>query len=698
MYRVLWLLVLSVLLLLTACGGDNKDVATELDLDRQGFTAYFDLSAGVLPFPTNLLFSGSVDGTLNIPVADATDISDPKVAMNALDGFSTVAPISTSFSSAIDPSTLTPATVRVFEATLDTFGGALPVGGPINGIVDELTFGVDFVATLSSVDPSGSTLVILPLKPLNPSSHYLVALSDGIKGAAGSDPQTSAHYLIAKSGKSLVDGSGTSQHPSMDDAEAATFESVRQLVNAQEAYLGLAGVDTDSTILSWTFSTQSVGNVLGIVNAVTKASPAPVSALVATGASSPLGAADLYAGTLDIPYYLTAAADNHDATPLGTWWQALNPAFAGDLEKNLTHLNPLPVATSTETIPLLVSIPKATKPGAGWPVVIFQHGITQNRTSMLAVADSLAAAGFAVVAIDMPLHGLTGDETDEDGNPHLVTAFRMPGLERIFDLDLTDNTTGAPGPDGTIDASGTHYINLSSLLTTRDNGRQVVADLFSLKAALETMDYDSGGADFDTANIHFVGHSLGAMVGTGFLSTEPTIKASVLGMPGGGVAKLLDGSASFGPRIAAGLAAKGVAKGTADFESFMGAFQTVIDAADPINYATNVGVGRGVMLYEVLGDTVVPNNVMADAPTGTVPSPLAGTDPLAREMKLEIYDGGNTPPATDLVQLRFISGDHSSILDPTGDPLVTSVMQTAMATFLATDGAVVTVSDASVLE
>lgn len=310
---------------------------------------------------------------------------------------------------------------------------------------------------------------------------------------------------------------------------------------------------------------------------------------------------------------------------------------------------------------------------------------------MLAAADALAAAGFAAVAIDMPLHGLDS------------TSPLYSGIERTFDLDLVNTTTGAPldfaggeAPDGA-DSSGTHFINLSSLLTTRDNVRQAVADLFALKASLTTMDYNGGGVDFDTGNIYFVGHSLGAMVGSVFLALEPEVKDATLGMAGGGIAKLLDGSASFGPRIAAGLGAKGVIKGSADYESFLGAAQTVIDSADPINYAAAVAAGRGVLLFEVLGDQVVPNNVMAAAPAGTVRSPLAGTDPLAAFMGLQVL--GTSTTGTDLkAQLRFVSGDHKSILDPEADSLVTSVMQNAMATFLATDGGQVAVIDETVLE
>src|SRR5580765_654119 len=61
-------------------------------------TSRFDPSNAVVPFPTNLLLQGTTDLTLNIPVANPANYGDPAVAMNALDGFSTIAPWSTTFS------------------------------------------------------------------------------------------------------------------------------------------------------------------------------------------------------------------------------------------------------------------------------------------------------------------------------------------------------------------------------------------------------------------------------------------------------------------------------------------------------------------------------------------------------------------------------------------------------------------------
>ena len=143
---------------------------------------------------------------------------------------------------------------------------------------------------------------------------------------------------------------------------------------------------------------------------------------------------------------------------------------------------------------------------------------------MLGIADAMAQAGYAVVAIDMPMHGVNSS-----------SPFYQSGHERTFDLDLvTQDASGnitAAVPDSVTDSSGSHFINLTNLLNTRDNVRQAVADLFALTAAIPSINPGSG-AIFDGSNIRFVGHSLGAMVGTVFLALEPNVDDAVLAFGG----------------------------------------------------------------------------------------------------------------------------------------------------------------------
>ena len=72
--------------------------------------ALFQPAQGVLPYPTDIWFSGSNDGTLNIP---ANALIPSGAALNALDGYSTNAVIRARFGSAITPASLTASTVRV---------------------------------------------------------------------------------------------------------------------------------------------------------------------------------------------------------------------------------------------------------------------------------------------------------------------------------------------------------------------------------------------------------------------------------------------------------------------------------------------------------------------------------------------------------------------------------------------------------
>src|SRR5690606_35184364 len=101
---------------------------------------------------------------------------------------------------------------------------------------------------------------------------------------------------------------------------------------------------------------------------------------------------------------------------------------------------------------------------------------------------------------------------------------------------------------------------------------------------------------------------------TSFIALDPTVNVATLSVPGGGIANLLNGSPTFGPRIRAGLAAAGVQAGTPDFDRFLGAAQQAIDSVDPINYGM-ASINNAILLHEVIGsddslpDQVIPNSV-----------------------------------------------------------------------------------------
>ena len=650
--------------------------------------AQFDPATGVLPTPNNLLFSGSQDGTLNIPIADPSDPASATLqALNALDGFSTVAPAVATFSAAVDPSTLIAGeTVRVFEVDIENPFLNPSTGTPfaVTGVIDELIGEQDFTVQLQAADPEQRTIEILPLLPLKPKTAYMVVLTDGIRGvnsAAATLPDLT--YIFARyRPHALIDRQGRSQFTRLTDAQAQALEPIRKIVVSQEQAAAAVGLRKGNIVLSWSFMTQSIDDALQAIRATLTPQTFNLSPLgIDTSATLGLGLANILAGALQVPYYLEAPT-LVPTVILSSQWRAAN-----DLE--VTRYTPQAVATQTLSIPVLATFPSPasghTQPTAGWPVVIFQHGITQNRSNLLAIADALAAAGYAAVAIDLPLHGIT-----DTSNP-----FYNAAMERTFNLDLVNNETRAPGPDGSIDPSGIHFLNLTSLLTSRDNLRQGAADLLHLNASLGQADSDGDGqADFDLGRVGFVGHSLGGMVGSLLLGVdEAGIGPASLGMPGGGIPKLLENSASFGPFIQAGLAAVGLQADTPEYEALFRAAQQVLDSGDAINYAQAAADHHPIHLVEIIGpppDQTIPNRVDG--------APLSGTEPLIQAMGLASAGTSQRDENGLRVAVRFLAGGHSSLLNPEPAPEVTIEIQQQIAAFIASEGVFLPIENSAIVQ
>jgi Dienelactone hydrolase and related enzymes len=656
---------LLFLLVLSACTSDNG--ATD-------FVAFFNPS-GQVPFPNNVLFDGSTDGTLNI-----ADPPDP--ALNSLDGFSTVARLTARFSQPVDESTLTGGTtVRIFEVDIVnpflTPNPATPFA--VSGVVAELAPTIDYEVKLNSLDFIRRTVEILPMRPLKPKTGYLVVMTDGIKSITGTHASPSEAYRNAR-----------------DDQATA----LGRQVTSQEDTAAAQGINKENIVLTWTFLTQSIDDVLVQVrNATTPQIGGIISTLLTTTVVGGQGLADIYIGTLQIPYYLNNAppAPNppleRSTLPLQGFWADGN----GNI---VTRYNPIPVFTQTRTIPLLLTVPNLLpQPASGWPVVIFQHGSFRNRLDLLAIADALASAGFVGVAIDLPLHGVT-DTTQ-------APFFDEPN-ERTFNLDLVNNITLQSPPDDMIDTppaisgnpSGFWFFNVASVLTSRDNVRQAVSDLFHLTAMLKANTLNTSGIQLDTRNIRFVGHSLGTIVGTDFLALEGGVSAATLANPGGGILQLLANSPNLSPLLnILILRDLGFVVGTPKYEDFIWAAQAVIDAADSINYAqaaANPITGHPIHVIEVLGDQTIPNSVSG--------APLSGGEPLARIMNLAPIDMTTFDPAGIHGIVRFTAGIHGSFIDPLSGPAVTREMQSEMASFMGSDvqgvspGTLIQIADPSVVQ
>lgn len=651
-------------LVLGGCSGSSDNIGPTNTQSGNGnpatqpgvgaFRASFVPLSGVLPYPTDLYFNGSTDGTLNIP---ATPFLPNAARVNALDGYSTVATATARFSAPINPASISGTTVRMIEVTVDNATKATI------GVRGVRVYGTDYTARVATtVDSGGSTLEIVPLRPLTPSTGatnvgYLIILTNGLLSTTGDAATPDNDYTAIKNAL-----------PTCAAITNASLNGICQLTGAHLQIAGAVGVPAANVVLSFSFSTQATRDTLNI--AANLAQPTAIAAQFSgldLSAVSPLlpPIANIYVGTLAIPYYHDAAA------PLtGSWRGAPFTAVPGAATTtHLSRFNPVPVVLSNRTIPLFVTVPNVasgqSKPVAGWPVVIFQHGLRGNRSQSAAIAAAYAAQGFVVAAIDIPLHGIT-DTT---------SPLYQGANERTFNLDLVNNATGAPGPDGIIDGSGTHIINLTSLLTSRDNLRQAAVDIVQLAESLPALDLDGDTvADIDGSRIHFSGISLGGIVGTVANALPIATQSAYLNVPGGGIANLLRESPALSPSVNAGLAAAGLQQGTTLYEQFFRDAQTIIDSGDPLNYVATAFAARPLLVTQVVNDVVVPNSA------------------TQRLINAAAFIKANAPGPTAVAAgsgrwVHFLSGSHGSLLDPTSSFAVTTEMQTHAASFVVNGGA-----------
>jgi hypothetical protein len=656
------------------------------DPDAAFKALYFTNSAAGAPYqpwPSDLLFSGTTDGTVNIPAA-LVPPAGPALgtALNTLDGFSTTAYTSTNFSEAIDPASITASTVRVIELNMaapNTPSSTAPVSRV-------LAFGTDFKAEVSpDLDSHGKILRITPLKPFRYSKGakgygYLCVVTNGLKSTSGKAAAPDDLYAASKAAASCS---------SLPTAQ----QGICGVVKWQLTVAGAVGVNANDVAVSWNYTTQSVDDTFEALAATV--GPQTIAVQLVPGAKSPLGAADLFVGTVQVPYYSKVPANVNDRSILSSFWVSATPPPAALFPNAtaphfLTRYNPVPVAQGgIRTIPVVGSVPNqaatgCTKPASGWPVVIVMHGLQRNRTDALAVSDSYASKCYVVAAIDQALHGIT-DTT----NP-----FYQAANERTFNVDLINNTTNASTPDGKIDPSGIHGLSafISNPLVARDSLRQSEADLgVFAKSIASRLDLNGDGVqDADANRIHFAGLSLGAIVGIAHAKFAPGVKSAAVAAPGGVLTVNALRSPAFTSVFIPALAASNslFVPNSTFYNNFYRDVQTLIDPADPINHICECSQQQPMVLFQVKGDQVVINES----------TQLLVTAGDLRQIKTV---GANPLSTKEAVWVNFIKGSHGTFFDPTTSAAATVEMQKqAVGLAVSTDAGTpaVVISDKTVVE
>jgi len=619
------LLSLSVAAALAGCGGGEtlEDVKNDSVTVIPKATVKFDPANGVISVPNDLLMSGTLDGTLNIPgelndenvSISRAEYADPQLALGALDGWSTQVPfkIDLTFPPGIsldETSAASPGSVRIFEVIMgasltDAECSQAPAGTACK-LVGELTFGVDFVT-----QGSGDAVAIIPLKPFKAGSSYINVLTTGLKDSEGRSIEPSSTYATVKQEAPLVT-------PSQLALQGA--------VNSYENVVVSSGdITKDDIIYSAAMTMQSAGAVLGTIKKVLAASlteptiPTPALQIptqpmqnvqdifedLGRAVPNVFQAAQYQKGSIQLPMYLGTPKGKEISDLNDTYWQGMcdnavaimgYKAQAGeafptdpisvndatcaalsdgqlrdlglDSTRHLTKYNVIPKMQSMATVPVQI-----TKPIL--PVV------NAYRTGLgLEPFTAMPAGGWPVVIMQ---HGIT---TQKESMLTLTAQLSLQGFatvaidhprhgERGVDVDVDGNDDfNATSGKGSV----LSYMNLNSLLVARDSLRQSSADLLGLRLGLRF----SGDSSLSYTDVSYIGHSLGSIVAPAFIAqansplndqVDPLFKVNAVALAsgGGGIASFLLESAAFGPFIQGSVLAKAGTAEADEFNAFLNA-------------------------------------------------------------------------------------------------------------------------------
>ncbi|MCY9824759.1 VolA/Pla-1 family phospholipase [Vibrio chagasii] len=251
-------------ILLAGCGDNSESsgdstAAPYSDAINQSLARSSKISFTLLgseadvPLPSFFLFDTN-DHTLNIPLdANSTGLlNDPKVAMGEADGWSTIMPFTINVNL---PSDRTLKNDVVMMGTTP-YSAHLNDGVKVAKVDVDLSTGVmsNFTALTSPddylvVSSDLKTINILPRKGLDPSSHYIYALTDSIVDSEGEPLGTSSSYAALKT---------------TDIDQAGSLDLPQKIIHQVEAlFAGYGEVsNSDEIIYSSWFTTASAGNVM----------------------------------------------------------------------------------------------------------------------------------------------------------------------------------------------------------------------------------------------------------------------------------------------------------------------------------------------------------------------------------------------------------------------------------------------------
>ncbi|WP_217538665.1 VolA/Pla-1 family phospholipase [Vibrio metschnikovii] len=612
MKKLLKISLLCSALWLAGCGDDMQSsgaptisyephIAKALTRETQ---IKFQLSGAnpSVPLPSYALMNPQ-DGTLNLPTDGDNSPSNPRVAMNQLDGWSTTMPLYLDFTGgSLDTGPIT-AGIYLVELTDSMTGSPLPKSNSESGY---------FVEVKAFGDAVSNKIAIYPTKPLNPASNYILAITSEVKDAQGEPIGTSSSYATLKSKQRIYSQGQLAQ--------------LQKITHGTEALFSVIGVDAEDIVYSTWFSTQSVGDTLSAVAAATaygagQGKPlavwqqtfdhqndayqmtfedpkpfaealnadkafdqyikAPKNLLIAAYDQSVTDtgqSVNVTHGAVTLPYYLETGANWNTqafsaASPsLAKISAALkDPIEQAHIAAQLmgTGIDLAQLATSQEQQMKLVGLELTKTDGSRLDSerLITRYSPLPSIKSLQTVPFLLFTPKTGVVEdVVIYQHGITSAKENA-----YAFAFRLAqaGLA-VIAIDMPLHGERSLDEQRSANTNVLAYLNLANLPVARDNVRQSILDVLALRAALSMPKANFSGSPLATlsgnSEFKLLGHSLGGIVGLSALAASEQdlgnpqanalyhFSAAAIHNSGGRIAPLLLGSNAFAPQIKHNLA------------------------------------------------------------------------------------------------------------------------------------------------
>lgn len=684
------LLACLLVLATTGCPDVKTDPGEGPGEITNGPTVEFDPANAIIPFPNNLVIDPATK-KVNIP-APACETPAAKAVregvLNQLDGFGTYeAAMQVTFTDDVDMATVNSQTVVMYQRTKD--GAPVTSTTPVPVAILPGT-ALRFDKNNCTAAPAQvHAITIVPTVPLEQRSTYTVALLSGIKTTAGKDYQPSFTWALIRQTKdpvTLADGCDYANPASCTvvseqtpltpggDANGNGVPDVVELVGLDQLWKAEAqalalldptiGNDRSKVLVAWEVTTQtttdpldpavagspasmlngSVG-LLGVSSLVAANSLPNATALIegfltkaglaqtqqqAAGICAQLGCdnvGDVLAGGLSVASYQTHVANAYTgmADVPGPWSDPVHPTMQDPFFNPQTGM--------AGVIPVIAFVPKGNPPtAAGWPTVVFGHGLGSQKESLFVFGPQLASAGFASIAIDFVDHGSRAVRTSADAALGCAGTCKTATTTTCgHDSDCPANDTCVlPAFGGSKTQCFAPFLG-TDLAATRDNIRETILDLQRLAKALKVCGAAGcGGLKVDPAHIEYTGISLGGIIGSTTTAVSPDIKTAVLNVPGVGWVDTFENTQNLTIRcgVVDGLIAAGILQGdvwngmtgngaaglcTTDawkqspaYQQFSGIARIVLDPADGANFTPMLAMKR-FLIQEVANDEVVPN-------------------------------------------------------------------------------------------